>query len=118
MSCPAFIAQSFALRTAIHLAHLSSMSYSEHVALGEFYLALTDKVDEYAEIYMGLTQRIKSFPAVTPPDDEPVQLLRDYLSEYVKPELEEDHGSEAMKNTLAEIESLTARTIYKLVNLK
>ena len=118
MSCPAFIAQSFALRTATHLAHLSSKSYAEHVALGEFYTALAGLVDEYAEIYMGLTQRIKNFPAVTPPDDEPVQMLRDYLTEHVRPEMEEDHGSEAMKNVLAEIEALTARTIYKLVNLK
>ena len=37
MSCPKFIADSFAIRTATHLAHLSSTSYSEHVALGDFY---------------------------------------------------------------------------------
>lgn len=117
MSCPKFIADSFAIRTATHLAHLSSTSYSEHVALGDFYDGLLGLVDEYAEIYMGLTQRIKNFPNVDTPNDEPVQMLRDYLTECVRPELEEDH-SEALKNVLAEIEALTARTLYKLVNLK
>lgn len=32
MSCPQFIAESMALRTAAHLAHLSSESYAQHVA--------------------------------------------------------------------------------------
>ena len=59
MSCPQFIADSLALRTAAHLAHLSADSYSEHVALGEFYEALLDLVDSYAEVYMGLTQRVR-----------------------------------------------------------
>lgn len=118
MSCPKFIADSFALRTAVHLAHLSSTAYAEHVALGEFYEALLDKVDEYAEIYMGLGKRIANFPKAVPPDDEPVAMLREYLDECVRPELGEDHESEALKNVLAEIEALTARTIYKLVNLK
>lgn len=117
MSCPKFIAASLALRTATHLAHLSSTSYAEHVALGEFYEALAGKVDEYAEIYMGLEKRIASFPKVALPDDEPVAMLRDYLK-LVTEEAAEDHDSEALKNVLAEIEALTARTIYKLVNLK
>lgn len=118
MSCPQFVATSLALRTATHLAHLSSRSYAEHVALGDFYDGLVPLVDTYAELYMGLTQRIKSWPKAELPDDEPVQMLREYLAEHVRPELEDDHGSEAMKNTLAEIEALTLRTIYKLVNLK
>ena len=117
MSCPKFIADSFAIRTATHLVHLSSSSYSEHVALGGFYDGLLDLIDEYAEIYMGLEKRITAFPKVTLPDDEPVQMLEDYL-QLVTEEAAEDHDSEALKNVLAEIEALTARTIYKLVNLK
>lgn len=117
MSCPKFIADSFAVRTATHLAHLLSTSYAEHVALGEFYDGLLGLVDQYAEIYMGLEKRITTFPKVGLPDDEPVQMLEDYLQLVVE-EAAEDHGSEALKNVLAEIEALTARTIYKLVNLK
>jgi hypothetical protein len=43
--------------------------------------------------------------------------MDDYL-EQVRAEMAEDHGSEALKNILAEIEELTARTLYKLRNLK
>jgi len=117
MSCPKFIADSFAIRTATHLAHLSATSYADHMALGEFYDGLLDLVDEYAEIYMGLEKRIAAFPKVMLPDDEPVQMLEDYL-QLVTEEAAEDHDSEALKNVLAEIEALTARTLYKLVNLK
>jgi hypothetical protein len=117
MSCPKFIADSFAIRTATHLAHLSATSYADHMALGEFYDGLLGLVDEYAEIYMGLEKRITRFPKAEVPDDEPVQMLRDYLK-LVTEEAAEDHDSEALKNVLAEIEALTARTIYKLVNLK
>ena len=87
------------------------------MALGDFYDGLLGLVDEYAEIYMGLEKRIAAFPKVMLPDDEPVQMLKDYL-QLVTEEAAEDHDSEALKNVLAEIEALTARTIYKLVNLK
>lgn len=117
MSCPKFIAESFAVRTAAHLQHLCSQSYSQHMALGEFYTQLTDLIDTYAEVYMGLAGRIKAFPEVTPPSDSPITLLNDYLA-LVKDEQAEDHDSEALKNTLVEIEGLTARTLYKLRNLR
>ena len=117
MSCPEFIARSFAVRTAAHLLHLRSNSYSQHVALGDFYEALTDKVDTYAEVYMGLEGQIKSFPSIAPTDDEPVDLLESYLDR-VREEQQEDADSQALMNILAEIEELTARTLYKLRFLK
>lgn len=118
MSCPQFIADSFAVRTAIHLAHFSTTSYAEHVALGEFYDGLLDLVDSYAEVYMGLEGRVTSWPKATVPTSEPLKILKGYLKECVVDEMAEGHDSEALKNILAEIEALTARTIYKLVNLK
>lgn len=117
MNCAAFIARAFAVRTAAHLAHLSSQSYAEHVALDEFYSGLADLVDKYAEIHMGLEGRIAKFPAATPPSHAPIPLLNDFLSA-VHTEMEEDYDSQALMNVLAEIEELTARAIYKLTNLK
>lgn len=113
MSCPAFIAQSLAVRTAAHLLHLSSKSYAQHIALGEFYEALVGRVDAYAEVYMGIEGRIATFPAVLPPKGAPIDVLEDYL-DTVQAEAEEDHDSEALKNILAEIEALTAQALYKL----
>ena len=117
MSCPEFIAQSFALRTAMHLAHLTTQSYAQHMALGDFYEGLTDLVDRYAEAYQGLEARITSFPGVKPPTGAPVDLLDDYL-QTLKDEFDEDPGSQALTSILADIEELTARAIFKLRNLK
>jgi|CXWK01.1.fsa_nt_gi hypothetical protein len=117
MSCPEFVARSMGLRIAAHLAHLSTTSYAEHVALGEFYPALDGLTDRYAEVYMGLNKRPSRWPPVSVPRGDPVELLREYLRD-IKDEMAEDHGSEAMQNILAELEELTGQTIYKLVNLK
>lgn len=117
MNCPAFIAKSFAVRTATHLLHLASTSYAQHVALNEFYDALTPMVDSYAEICMGLEGRITKFPAVLLPGGKPEDVLEGYLL-VVQDEMEEDAASQALLNVLAGIEEITARAIYKITNLK
>lgn len=118
MSCPDFIAQSFAVRTAAHLLHLQSTSYAQHMALNEFYDDLVPLIDAYAETYQGENGLIKKYPAKSPPDDTPLDLLTDYL-ELVREEQEEDEErSEALENILAEIEQLTSTSIYKLRFLK
>ena len=117
MSCPQFIAESMALRTAAHLAHLSSESYAQHVALGDFYSALTDLVDQYAEVYMGTDGRIKSFPPATPPAGNLISHLTAYL-DTVAAEQAEDGENRALGNILDEIQALTAQTIYKLRYLR
>ncbi len=117
MSCPHFIASSLALRTATHLAHLSTKSYAQHMALGDFYSGLEGLIDKYAEVYMGLEAQITSFPTVALPSGSPVALLEEYL-DAIAAEVDEDHSSEALKNILAGLEELTAQTLYKLKNLK
>lgn len=117
MSCPEFIAQSFAVRTAAHQLHLSSTSYAQHVALNEFYDDLLPLVDRYAEVYMGLEGQIKKFPTATVPVGNPVDTLEDYL-ELVLVEQKDEHGSQGLMNILAEIEEVTAQTLYKLRFLK
>ena len=117
MSCPDFIAHTLAVRTSAHLLHLSSPSYSQHVALGDFYDALTGLIDKYAEVYMGLNDQVKAWPSKTPPAGAPVSLLSSYLL-VVRKEQKEDNDSQALLNILAELEELTAQTLYKLRFLK
>lgn len=118
MSCPQFIVQSLAVRTAAHLMHLSARTYSQHVALSAFYEGLLPLVDSYAEVYMGLEGLVTAWPGPTTAErKDPIALLEDYL-ELIEAELEEDHGSEALKNILAELEQLTAQAVYKLRYLK
>lgn len=118
MSCPDFIAQSLAVRTAAHLAHLTSTSYAQHVALAGFYDGLLALIDKYAEVYTGLEQKIPRYPSVTPPQDMPAKLLSDYLLRVRKEIREDGEGSQALLNILAELEELTAQTLYKLRFLK
>jgi hypothetical protein len=106
-----------AVRTAAHMMHLSAPSYARHIALNEFYDGLLDLADEYAEVYMGLEAQVKSWPAPMPVErTDPVILLEDFL-ELVEEEAE-DSDSQALLNALAGMEELTARTLYKLRNLK
>ena len=118
-SCPTFIAECFALRTAIHFAHLSSKSYSEHVALDEFYTGLLSLTDKYAEVYMGLTRQvpITGWPDVDKPTGTPVEMLEEFLEDIAEEE-DEDSDHQSLLNILAEMEELTAQTLYKLRNLK
>jgi hypothetical protein len=132
MSREIFITESFAVRTAAHLLHLSSKSYAEHMALDEFYNAIVPLVDKYAEVSMGMYGQIESWPAAkTIPKTTPIKLLEAYLK-VVKNEQkdgddeDEDEGdddkdaddSQALLNILAELEELTAQTLYKLKFLK
>ena len=119
MSCPDFISLTLAVRTAAHLAHLTSRSYAQHMALGGFYDALVPLVDKYAEVYTGIEGKIPNYPKAKALDyDDPVELVGDYLT-LVRDETKEDeHGSQALLNILAELEELTAQTLYKLKFLK
>lgn len=109
----AFIAESFAVRTSAHLLHLASTSYAQHVALNEFYDSLLPLVDRFAEVCQGLKGRIKRYPEVCPDDqDNPIALLDDYL-DAIHDEMKST-TAQSLLNILAELEELTAQTLYKL----
>ncbi len=118
MSCQSFIVQCLAVRTAAHLMHLSSKSYAQHVALSDFYDGLLTLTDKYAEVYMGLGSQITSWPAPASTErHDPITLLEDFL-ELVQAEFADDSDSQALTNILAELEELTAQSLYKLRFLK
>lgn len=117
MSCPQFIVDSMALRTAAHLTHLSTDSYAQHVALGDFYTALLPLVDQYAEVYMGTEGRIKTFPTPAGSTGSFIARLEAYLAK-IDAEMAEDGKNQALANILAELQALTAQTLYKLRYLK
>ena len=49
------IARVFATRNAAHLLHWRGPSYAQHMALGDFYEAIIDKLDEIVECHQGET---------------------------------------------------------------
>lgn len=118
-ACAELVARCFAARTAAHFLHLKSTSYAQHVALDEFYTALIDKADAYAECCMGVEGIFKSFPNVPVPLDlSPLDLLTG-LHKWVA-----DHRTECacdsteLANLIDEILAVIDRAFYKLKFLK
>jgi hypothetical protein len=117
MSCATFVSRAFAVRTAAHIAHLTTTSYSQHKALEEFYTELLDLTDQYAEVAMGREGQFSSLPSQVPPKGEIASTLEDFRAAVVE-EMNDDADSAALVTILTDIEELTLRTLYKLKNLK
>lgn len=116
--CAEFVARSFAVRTAAHIAHLSTNSHEVHLALESFYTDLLPAVDRYAEVLQGFEGLITGYPQLTPPTGEPLKLVEDYL-EWVQAHYDScAEGYPSLKNILDEVTAITARAAYKLRFLK
>lgn len=112
MSCPEFVAKSLAMRTAVHLAHLNTTSYAQHIALGEFYDALPGFADRLAEVHLAENPRVE-FPTIRTPSGPVIPMFEAYLKE-VRAELAAEKAHKAKENILTELEELTLQTLYKL----
>ena len=114
MSAPELVARCFAVRTASHLSHLASRSYSEHMALQTFYEEILEATDEFAEVYMGLEGHISSWPAVKLPTGKAVEYIKDladWLEEY-GPECAEKNS--ALQSLIDVLTAVCAHALYRL----
>lgn len=106
--------------TASHIEHFVTTSYSEHVALQEFYEAVGDLVDEFVESFQGLYGVLTNFPGEY---EVPVTGPLAYIT-YLQTELKTLRSAPGfpqdseLQNTLDEIATLINRTKYKLQRLK
>ena len=103
--------------TNTHILHLQSRSYSEHMALGDFYEGLDDLADSFIEQYQGKYGIIDGY---TDEYELPTPAL-EYLvslSDYVKQARVELPQDTELQNTIDEIASLIDSTLYKLRFLK
>ena len=111
------IATTFAARNQAHLEHWNTNSYSEHIALSDFYDEVIDEVDAFVECYQGkfgLVGKVKLVPSTQPLLEmikEDVDWMEENRDELCK-------GVNALGNLLDNIVDLYLRTIYKLENLK
>ena len=112
------VAKCLAVRTAAHYAHFQTRSYARHVALGDFYDALLDAVDEFAEVYMGLEGRLESFPNASVPTGQPVDFIRELIRWLETNRNAAAAGHTALENIVDNITAIAARTLYKLENLR
>lgn len=110
------IVRCFEARTCAHLAHLKTKSYAAHVALQEFYEAVVDLADGFAECYQGVFGRITAYPAYPCPAGEvtPIKELREWI---VENRSNAARGQRELENMIDEITAVCDRALYKLTNL-
>ena len=117
MSKEEFFGKLFQIRDRIHLAHLSSKSYAQHIALGDFYDGILSLTDSIVEGYQGKYGIVKiSIPQSVTSD--PVQLIKSSAQMTDMGLVYSTFQETWIQNQLDEISALCYRTIYKLENLK
>ncbi len=109
----------FATRNAAHLAHFATKSYAQHVALGEFYAAVIDQIDEVVEVFQGRGGLIDSVSV--PNNVSPSNIIQHLVTEA---DWIETHKAEICErcdtvgNLIDELAAIYRRTIYKLEHLR
>lgn len=117
-SCGAFVAGIMHASTVLHIYHLQTRSYAEHVALGELYGALPGLIDGFAEACQGRYGLITGYPATMsiPQGGSAVNYVRDLLAmvDGMRGGLPQDSE---LQNIVDEIVSAITGTLYKLTFL-
>lgn len=114
------ITRVFQARDAAHRAHWKSKSFSEHSALGDFYYAVIDKVDDLVETYQGQYGLVGSFgvnlPAMGQTD---IKAMLRADADWIEGNREEiAQECSAVENLIDNLLETYLRTLYKLENLK
>jgi hypothetical protein len=112
------IARVFAARNAAHLQHWRTKSYSQHIALGEFYDSVIDGIDSIVEAYQGVFELVSvgSLPEQKKQTDI-ISLLEDDLLWISKNRAKLCKGLPAIDNLLQGLEDSYLKALYKLKNL-
>lgn len=112
------VARGFAIRDAAHLEHWATDSYSQHVALGEFYDGVIEKIDGIVEAYQGwfaLLKKVPREPLPTGDITEAIGLEAQWIADNRK---EIARGNTMLENLLDDYAQLYSTTYYKLSRLR
>ena len=108
----------FEVRDTVHVLHLKTNSYAQHIALNELYDGLLDLTDDIAETYQGKYGLLKIPSVITKGTTDAVEYVAEVVSKVeasksiFKPE--DTH----LLNILDEIIALFYKQLYKLRHLK
>lgn len=110
------ISRVFLTRNLAHLAHWRTKNYAEHVALGDFYDGVIDKLDGLVEAYQGSFGLIKEVPEEDDSmyDMEILEVLQEDAKFLNKNRSEIARKVPSLENIVDEITDLYLSTIYKL----
>lgn len=107
----------FATRNIAHLQHFTTKSYAQHMALGDFYEAVIESIDEVVECHQGQFGLIGDIDMVQPDVKNLVEHLRDEADWIEANRSEIANESASIENLLDSLVAVYLRTIYKLENL-
>jgi CRISPR/Cas system-associated exonuclease Cas4 (RecB family) len=110
-----FVTRQLQARTLAHIAHWATESYSEHMALGAFYEALSELVDGFVEQYQGYYgKRMEPKAAAASADaiDDYLEAQVEWVERYRYEICDKDETS--LQNTIDEVVRLYQTTLYKL----
>ena len=116
-SAAAFVSVLFHSATVTHFMHLQTKSFAQHMALGEYYDAIVELADKWAEAYQGCYDIITNYPKEFHLATEPVKYLMQ-IKDFVD-DIRKDLPSESqLQNIVDEIADQIDSTLYKLRFLK
>ncbi len=102
---------------AVKLAHWGEDSYASHVAFGEFYDGLDDKLDAIVEVYQGAHDKIGRVAVKQVKPDDMIEHLGDEAS-WIESNAEKIADKcRAVENLLDDLAAHYWRAYYKLCNL-
>lgn len=98
-----------------HMLHLRSTSYSQHIALGEFYDCFPGLVDGLVEEYQGVNGLVTDYPAtaVVKNYTNPSLFLKD-LYAFVETNRNALGKESHIQNTMDTLLTSISQTVYKL----
>lgn len=111
------VSRVFAARNVAHLAHWKTQSFSQHMALGDFYDTIIDQLDALVEAYQGQFGLIGNVALKVPAKAEIISFLEDelvWLNENCESCTQEN---ESLENLYQNIVASYQTTLYKLKNL-
>jgi hypothetical protein len=116
-SAAAFVSVLFHSATVTHFMHLQTKSFAQHMALGEYYDAIVELADKWAEAYQGCYDIITGYPKDFHLATDPVKYLTQ-IKEFVN-DIRKDLPQDSELNNLVDgIADQIDSTLYKLRFLK
>ncbi|CAB5079605.1 hypothetical protein UFOVP146_32 [uncultured Caudovirales phage] len=111
------VSKVFEVRNSTHIRHWATKSFSEHMALGEFYDGVIDHIDSIVEAYQGCFGLIE-ITELSPKVDKDVIKLLNSQAKWIEENREIISGGvNSIQNLIDGLSDLYLKTIYKLENL-
>ena len=116
MKCADFVGTLFLARDVAHSVHLNTRSFAKHSALNEFYDAIVELADKFAEAYQGRHGLIGPISLMSAKKTTNIiEFLEDSLADIEKMRFEVCEKTDTpLQNIIDEIVGLYLSTLYKL----